>query len=162
MLFRWIRAVVVLPFNALVIIPAAVVWASGRDIAPQGAWWLAGSGALLACGLALAAWTMVLFHRKGEGTPAPWDPPKKLVVAGPYRHMRNPMLTSVFIMLGAEVVATHSAALLAYALTFVALNMFYFPLVEERELLKRFGADYARYKANVPRYIPRIRPWTGN
>jgi len=162
MLFKWIRAVVALPFNALVVIPAIIVWIWDRDIAFMGAGWVVAGGLLMALGLALAVWTMVLFHHKGKGTPAPWDPPKKLVVAGPYRHTRNPMLTSVFIMLFAEALATHSTALVTWFFLFVIINLLYFMFFEEKELLKRFGEDYAKYKANVPRCIPRIKPWKDN
>ena len=159
MIFKWIKAVVLLPLNALVFIPAVAVWVSGERLGVAGGWRLCAGGLLLALGLALAAWTMTLFHRVGKGTAAPWDPPKKLVVAGPYRHVRNPMLTSVFVMLIAEVLVTGSTAVLLWFAVFLCVNMIYFPLVEEKELLRRFGADYARYKASVPRYLPRLTPW---
>ena len=159
MKIEWIRAIVVLPLNALVFIPAAAIWISGGTLAMTG-WLPFGAGVLLlAAGLVLAVWTMTLFQRIGEGTAAPWNPPKRLVVAGPYRHMRNPMLTSVFVMLGAEILMTGSTVIMGWLAIFLCVNMLYFPLVEEKELLRRFGADYARYKANVPRYIPRLRPW---
>jgi len=157
--FRWLRAVIVLPFNALVTLPAAVLWFSGKKIILADGWRLVAGCVMIALGLVLAVWTMTLFHRVGKGTPAPWDPPAKLVVAGPYRHVRNPMLTSVFIMQVAEVLLTGSYALFVYFIVFVYVNTLYFPLVEEKQLLRRFGVEYAEYKANVPRYIPRLRPW---
>jgi len=159
--FAWARAVVLLPANALVFIPAAVVWNSGEPLAWAGGWRLCAGLLMFAPGFALAAWTMALFHRVGKGTAAPWNPPQNLVVAGPYRHVRNPMLSSVFIMLAAEVLLTGSRSIAVFGVVFVCANLLYFPLVEERELLKRFGAEYARYKAHVPRYIPRLRPWRG-
>jgi len=161
MLFQWIKAIVLLPLNALVFIPGAAVWVSGERLGMTGGWRFCTGIVLLAFGLALAAWTMTLFHRVGKGTAAPWDPPKKLVVAGPYRHVRNPMLTSVFIMLIAEILMTGSWAVGVWFAVFLCVNMVYFPLFEEKELLRRFGADYARYKANVPRYLPRLTPWRG-
>ena len=159
--FAWARAVVLLPANALLLIPAAVVWASGETLAWAGGARLCAGLLLFAAGFALAVWTMALFHRIGKGTAAPWNPPKKLVVAGPYRHVRNPMLASVFTMLAAEVVVTGSRAVAVFWVVFVCANMLYFPLVEERELSRRFGAEYARYKAHVPRLVPRLRPWRG-
>ena len=159
MFFRWIKAVFILPLNALVFIPAAAMWVSGERLGLTGGWRFCAGIVLLVFGLALAAWTMALFHRVGKGTAAPWDPPKSLVVAGPYCHVRNPMLSSVFIMLLAEFLITGSMVILTWFAVFVCVNMIYFPLVEEKELLRRFGADYARYKANVPRYIPRPTPW---
>ena len=159
MLFGWIKAIVILPFNALVVLPVLAVWISGEKISIKDGWQLYLAILVFAIGFSLAIWTMILFHRIGKGTAAPWDPPKKLVVVGPYRHVRNPMLTSVFIMLIAEVLVTGSWTIAVFFVIFLTINMLYFPFVEEKELLCRFGEDYARYKANVPRYIPRFRPW---
>jgi len=80
-------------------------------------------------------------------------------VAGAYRHVRNPMLSSVFIMQIAIWLLLGAWQLLAFFLVFLAVNMIYFPFVEEKELEKRFGKDYLRYKKNVPRYIPRLTAW---
>ena len=113
---------------------------------------------LLLAGMGLAAWTMRLFHTLGQGTAAPWDPPQHLVVAGPYRHMRNPMLTAVFILQLAEALLLNSWPIFILFTIFVAGNMLYFPLVEEKALEKRFGEAYREYKRNVPRWMPRIRP----
>ena len=102
-----IKAIVILPGTALVYIPGAMLWLvaeSGAAISLAGLarprFWFA--LVLGASGLALAVWTVRLFRTVGEGTPAPWAPPKRLVVRGPYRHVRNPMITSVLLMLGAE------------------------------------------------------------
>jgi protein-S-isoprenylcysteine O-methyltransferase Ste14 len=112
--------------------------------------------ALLAIGLFLAGWTMWLFAQKGEGTAAPWDPPKKLVVAGPYCYVRNPMIASVLIMLVAESLLLSSWDIFIWSIVFLLGNLVYFPLVEEKKLEKIFGADYLNYKFSVPRWIPRL------
>ena len=104
-------------------------------------------------------WTVRLFVRQGEGTPAPWDPPQKLVVAGPYRHVRNPMITSVLLMLGGEALVFQSSAIAAWLIVFFVVNGVYFPMSEEKGLEARFGDDYRRYKQNVPRWLPRPTPW---
>ena len=164
---RWFKAIMILPFNALVTLPALTLWMSGEIIGNAGGspalyiWRIAAGCLLFACGLPLAIWTMMLFHRQGKGTPAPWDPPQKFVVAGPYCHTRNPMMTSVFIMQFAETLLIGSWALLGYTIVFICINLIYLPLFEEKELLRRFGDDYAKFKANVPRYIPRLKPWKG-
>lgn len=82
------RAIIMLPGTALVFVPAAILWATAGSAwaaAPTSYrdWecWLA--LLLLFSGLALAAWTVRLFLTLGEGSPAPWDPPRKLVVRGP-------------------------------------------------------------------------------
>jgi protein-S-isoprenylcysteine O-methyltransferase Ste14 len=154
MSWAMLRAVVILPGTALVYVPALLLWATGGFGAGavlatpgQPGFWLA--AALGAAGLVFAVWTVTLFARFGAGTPAPWDPPGKLVVRGPYRHVRNPMITSVLAMLAAEALVFRS----------FAANAIYFPLSEEPGLARRFGADYALYKANVPRWLPRLTPW---
>jgi protein-S-isoprenylcysteine O-methyltransferase Ste14 len=164
MTWAMLRAIVVLPGTALVFVPALLLWATGglgagatRATPGQPGFWLA--AALGAAGLGFAVWTASLFARIGQGTPAPWDPPKKLVVRGPYRHVRNPMIASVLAMLAAEALLFQSWPLAAWLAVFFTANAIYFPLSEEPGLARRFGADYARYKANVPRWLPRPKPW---
>jgi protein-S-isoprenylcysteine O-methyltransferase Ste14 len=159
MFWSWVKTVLILPLNVLVFIPAIVLYFTEYHFSfAKG--FKAGLGfGLLIFGLILAAWTMTLFHRIGKGTAAPWNPPKNLVVTGPYRYVRNPMLTSVFIMQIAESVLLNSQAILIIFIIFFAANMIYFPLVEEKGLAKRFGQEYLTYKKNVPRFIPRIKPW---
>ena len=159
-----IKAIVILPGTALVYIPGAMLWLvveSGAAISLAGLarprFWFA--LVLGASGLALAVWTVRLFRTVGEGTPAPWAPPKRLVVRGPYRHVRNPMITSVLLMLGAESLFFGSWHLAGWMLVFLLGNAVYFPLVEERALERRFGDAYRLYKANVPRWIPSWRSW---
>jgi len=158
------RAILILPGTALVYVPALILWATaGTDYAaaPLGPdraiFWLA--LVLAVAGVALAAWTMRLFLTVGAGTPAPWDPPRKLVVRGPYRHVRNPMITSVLVLLAAEALLFRSWPLAGWMLVFFAANAVYFPVVEEKGLERRFGEAYARYKRNVPRWLPRPTPW---
>jgi protein-S-isoprenylcysteine O-methyltransferase Ste14 len=115
--------------------------------------------ALCASGLLLAVWTMRLFARVGRGTAAPWNPPRRLVVAGPYRHVRNPMITSVLAMLAGEALILESGVIAIWLGVFFLVNVLYFPLVEEKELIKRFGEDYRLYRSNVPRWLPRPTAW---
>jgi len=99
------------------------------------------------------------FATEGEGTLAPWDPPRRLVVRGPYRYVRNPMISGVaFVALGLSLVLL-SWPHLEWALLFFAINAVYIPLVEERGLRERFGAEYENYCRHVPRLVPRIHPW---
>jgi len=110
-------------------------------------------------GLGLLIWTVSLFSRLGRGTPAPWQPPKRLVVAGPYRHVRNPMITGVLLVQLAEALLLRSWPLAAWMVFFLMANAVYFSLAEERDLERRFGMEYAEYRKNVPRWIPWLRPW---
>ena len=69
------------------------------------------------------------------------------------------MIASVLAMLAAEALLFQSWSLAAWLAVFFTANAIYFPLSEEPGLARRFGADYARYKANVPRWLPRPKPW---
>ena len=114
---------------------------------------------LIATGLSMLFWTARLLATEGRGTLAPWDPTKVLVARGPYRHVRNPMMFGVFSILLGEALAFGVVGIFAWFATFVTINVVYIPLLEERLMERRFGESYRRYKANVPRWIPRLRPW---
>ena len=116
-------------------------------------------GATIAVGLALIVQTVALFVTVGKGTLAPWDPTARLVVRGPYRRVRNPMISGVLCVLLGEALLFGSPAVLAWFAIVFAVNAIYFPLVEEPGLRRRFGADYETYRAAVPRWLPRLRPW---
>jgi protein-S-isoprenylcysteine O-methyltransferase Ste14 len=118
-------------------------------------------GCLLAgLGVLLLYKTIALFARVGEGTLAPWDPPQRLVIRGPYRYVRNPMISGVLFVLLGEAIFLGSVSLLIWYLVFFALNALIMPLIEEPMMEDRFGSDYVSYKRNVPRWIPRLKPWT--
>jgi protein-S-isoprenylcysteine O-methyltransferase Ste14 len=112
-------------------------------------------------GFALFAWCVALFARVGRGTLAPWDPTRRLVVVGPYRHVRNPMISGVLGMLLGEALVLGSRVVAAWCATFLVINQIYFVLLEEPGLVARFGDDYRAYRAAVPRWVPRMQPWTG-
>ncbi len=164
MLLRVFRAVALLPGTALVVVPGVILWVfrntplAGRPSPPLGPLFWAGLLLVLA-GLFLITWTVSLFARVGRGTLAPWEPPGRLVVRGPYRHVRNPMISGVLAALLGEAVLFQSWPLLGWFLLFFAANALYIPLFEEPGLQRRFGGDYLAYKGNVPRWVPRLRPW---
>jgi protein-S-isoprenylcysteine O-methyltransferase Ste14 len=110
---------------------------------------------LLVGGIILFSWCVVLFARVGRGTLAPWDPTQRLVAVGPYRYVRNPMISGVAAVLSGQVLLTGSRMLALWLLVFVAINQAYFLLWEEPGLERRFGESYREYKARVPRWIPR-------
>jgi protein-S-isoprenylcysteine O-methyltransferase Ste14 len=145
---------VLLPGTVAIVIPAVVVWLGGANIEPV----TTVIGALLiAIGLALVAWTVRLFVGVGQGTLAPWDPTSTLVVRGPYRYVRNPMITGVATILAGEALLFRSWGIVVELAIFVVVNALYFPLVEEPGLRRRFGAEYEEYRARVPRWLPRVR-----
>ena len=160
-----IKAILILPFNVLVVLPAVIVWATRnvegwRAAVPDAghfAFWL-GIG-FMGCGLCLMGWTIADFTRVGKGSLAPWDPTRKLVVKGPYRHVRNPMISGVFLVLLGEALLFRSWPVAAWLAVFIMANAVYIPLVEEKGLEARFGEEYRVYKKNVPRWILRRTPW---
>ncbi len=160
-MFHWRRfyAVLIYPGFMLGVVPAILLWTLERALVPPH--WAAVllAIALIASSIGIAVWTARLFVRLGEGTIAPWYPPKKLVVAGPYRYVRNPMIVSVILFLIAEALLFSSWSIFVWAVAVLAVNTVYFPLAEERRLEAKFGEDYVLYKANVPRWLPRVRPW---
>ena len=166
MLWRWMKAIVALPVMVLVVIPYVLIaifqmlpWSALLASPGSLAFWLALG--LAAYGLPLVIWTVSLFWRYGEGTAAPWDPPQRFVVRGPYRYVRNPMISGVLALLTAETLILWSLPILCWLVTALLVNVVYIPFVEESGLAKRFGKPYLTYKKNVPRWLPRFRPWMG-
>ena len=165
LIMRALISILVLPGTALILVP---VWLLSRSEPADRATslWRASDPLfwsallLLALGLCLLAWTVSLFFRRGRGTLAPWDPPEHLVVSGPYRFVRNPMITGVVATLAGEALLFESTYLGSWCFVFFAVSAMYFPLVEEPGLQLRFGEEYSRYCANVPRWFPRLRPWS--
>jgi protein-S-isoprenylcysteine O-methyltransferase Ste14 len=154
-LWRHLAAILLLPGIVTVCVPALIVWQTGADVGLLGVIGIP----LAAIGLVLLASTIKLFASVGRGTLAPWDPTTRLVVRGPYRYVRNPMISGVLFVLLGEAALLGSPPLLLWFGAVFAVNAVYIPLVEEPGLGRRFGDDYARYKAHVPRWVPRIRPW---
>jgi protein-S-isoprenylcysteine O-methyltransferase Ste14 len=110
-------------------------------------------------GLILSMITIITFMLIGKGTIMPWDPTKKLIVVGFYRHVRNPIILSVIIILVGEAVLFASYGIALWVILTFVFNTIYFIYSEEPGLVKRFGEEYLEYKKNVPRWIPRLRPW---
>lgn len=162
---KHIRAILVLPVMVLIVVPALLVYLTGSlnmgwslpaewNLIPYFVGFIA-----IGCGLSLLVHTIVQFAAKGRGTLAPWDPTEKLVVQGVYRYVRNPMITGVFCVLFGEAVLMGSVALFCWFLLFVSVNLIYIPFWEEPDLTRRFGRSYLVYRENVPRWVPRVRPW---
>ncbi|MFC0773481.1 methyltransferase family protein [Terrimonas alba] len=82
-----------------------------------------------------------------------------MVIAGPYQYCRNPMISGVFFILLGETLFLNSTNILTEALIFFVVNTVYFVLKEEPDLYKRFGEEYLVYKKNVPRWIPKLKPY---
>jgi protein-S-isoprenylcysteine O-methyltransferase Ste14 len=114
---------------------------------------LLGAAALLEC--------FARFALRGLGTPAPVLPTRHLVVTGLYRHVRNPMYVAVVTAIVGQALLLGSAPVLGYALLLAIVFHLFVVGYEEPRLRSTFGAEYDAFRANVPRWVPRVRPWAG-
>jgi len=113
--------------------------------------------AVIALGVAIYLHTAFWgFAVHGTGTPAPIAPPKTLVVQGLHCFVRNPMYIGVLLIIAGQAWLFWSSALCVYgALVWLAFHLFVL-IYEEPALRKQFGESYDRYRAAVPRWIPKI------
>ncbi len=111
---------------------------------------------LLVIGSSLALWTVYNFY-KARGSPVPLNPPKELVTTGLYSRVRNPMLLGWFILLfGLGILLNSISLIFIFFPLFVLQNVLYLKTVEEKEMEKKFGQQYLKYKESVPIFIPRF------
>ena len=139
----------------LIFLPARVLEGAGVSAPPtRGLLQIAGVVVgLLGAGLAL--WCILIFPLVGRGTPAPFDPPRRLVVVGPYRWIRNPMYVGAALALAGASLYYESPALLAYLAGFLLATHLLVLGYEEPTLRRLFGDDYEAYSARVGRWWPR-------
>ena len=157
-----VRAVALLPFMNVVVIPPLNVAATRGSAVPVSARFelsstvMSGFGVLLRlAGAAVAARCVELFVRRGNGTLAPWDPTQTLIAEGPYRYVRNPLKTGLFLTLIGECLLLRSMGLALWTGIFMLANVIYIRFSEEPGLRARFGQRYEDYCAAVPRWWPR-------
>jgi protein-S-isoprenylcysteine O-methyltransferase Ste14 len=164
--WRHLISVLLFPVTVTLVVPALILIPGGVPAPRFGAALTVGlmtvGGLLIAGGLGLMIWTNVLFDRVGEGTLGLGDvmgEPVHLVVRGPYRHVRNPMITGVLCILLGEAAITASGGLLLWFAIFITFQATAIRFWEEPHLTMRYGSEYVDYRRNVPRWIPRISAW---
>jgi protein-S-isoprenylcysteine O-methyltransferase Ste14 len=109
---------------------------------------------MIAVGVAVTVWSVVHFL-KVKGTPVPFNPPPKVVKTGPYRYVRNPMLTGVFLFLfGVGFYINSFSLMFFFTPLFVLVNVWELKKIEEPELMKRLGDEYIEYRRHTPMFIP--------
>lgn len=139
----------------LVFVPARILASVGVGT-PGGPVALRALGMLVAtAGGSLALWCVLAFALLGKGTPAPFDPPRRLVVRGPYAYVRNPMYWGAALALLGAALAFRSLALAGYAVLFMAVAHAFVRAYEEPTLRRLFGKDYEAYCRHVRRWVPR-------
>lgn len=88
----------------------------------------------------------------------PFNPPRELVTTGLYAYIRNPMVSGWLCgMFGLGVLLGSISLTFIFTPLFLMLNVLYLKAIEEREMEKKFGEEYLRYKERVPMFIPRLR-----
>ena len=140
----------------LVFLPAQVLSGAGvarptRFAAPQLAGMIVG-----AAGATVAIWCILTFVVVGRGTPAPFDPPRRLVMRGPYRYVRNPMYLGAGLALAGAALFYETGVLWGYAGGFLVLMHLMVVLYEEPTLRQTFGQDYETYCRQVRRWWPTL------
>ena len=139
----------------LIFLPGQVLaWSGLARPAGFGPFQLAGV-VVGSAGAVLALWCIGTFALIGKGTPAPFDPPRRLVVRGPYRFVRNPMYLGAGLALGGAALFYRSLPLLGYLALFLLITHLFVISYEEPTLLRSFGGDYQAYRSRVRRWIPR-------
>ena len=161
---EYLKVVLILPGNVLITIPFLLFMFSRNSysyyLVDFDNFLFYAAMFFLSLGLFLAVWSVRTFYTKGgEGTPGPWRPISNLVISGPYRYSRNPMILGVVILLLFESALFASIPFLLWATVFFISNIIYFKIFEERELIKRFGTDYENYKNEVPMLFPKFTPY---
>jgi protein-S-isoprenylcysteine O-methyltransferase Ste14 len=114
---------------------------------------LAAGTVLLANGTGLLLWCVREFYTAGHGTLAPWEPPRHLVVTGPYRVSRNPMYIAVLLILFGWAALFGSWAIVVYAAAVAPIVHLRVLLHEEPYLARTHGPAWTAYAARVPRWL---------
>jgi protein-S-isoprenylcysteine O-methyltransferase Ste14 len=148
---RALISFLVLPGTFAGLIPACIVL-SNRS---RGDGWLIGA-VPLAVGVMALLWCVRDFYVAGKGTLAPWDPPKHLVIVGLYRFTRNPMYVGVLLLLAGWDLLAASPWLAGYTVILALAFHLRVVLYEEPTLAQKFGGEWERYAAAVPRWLPSL------
>ncbi|MBI4905572.1 MAG: isoprenylcysteine carboxylmethyltransferase family protein [Acidobacteria bacterium] len=129
-------------------------WETGRSF--PGSDLLRAVGVVLVlCGIPVLVDSFVRFAREGLGTPAPIAPTEHLVVSGWYRYVRNPMYVAVLSLVFGQALLFGNWTLVEYGAVLWVFFHLFVTGYEERVLRRKYGAEYDRFMANVPRWIPR-------
>ena len=155
-LFRTLIFATIFMGFTLVYLPARVLSASGI-VRPAAMGSMQILGLVVATlGTMLLLWCVLDFALIGKGTPAPFDPPRRLVMQGPYRFVRNPMYIGTGTLLGGATIFYQSRPLLMYECGFLLICHLFVVIYEEPALTRKFGQEYEVYRHQVRRWLPRM------
>src|SRR5437868_3264270 len=105
-------------------------------------------------GAMIALWCILAFVFVGQGTPAPFDPPRRLVIRGPYRFLRNPMYVGAGLGLAGAALFYESMSIAIYAALFLVMAHLFVVFYEEPTLRRMFQSEYDAYCHRVRRWWP--------
>ena len=162
---EYLKVVLILPGNVLLTIPLIIYFFTynsySYDLISSLNFLFYVSIFFLTFGFFLAIWSVQTFYNKGgDGTPAPWKPISNFIISGPYCYVRNPMILGVVFLIMFEAAIFTSVPLLIWAIVFFFVNIIYFRMFEEKQLIKRFGTEYENYKNNVPMFLPKFTSYS--
>jgi|SRR5579862_8355935 len=162
-LIRFLLPILVLPLVILVVIPISLARLCSATIG-----WptTVGEAVMQGMGLAmvvLGGWlflsSLYQVATRDEESLTLWDPPRRLVIRGAYRRVRNPMISGAWFILAGEALVLESLLHALLALAFLAIATGYIAFLDEPQLEARFGDEYRRYRQHVGRLLPRVRGW---
>ena len=140
----------------LIAVPARLLaWAGQSTPQSVGVPQALGIG-VTAIGALLVAWCIGMFVFVGRGTQAPFDPPRRLVIGGPYAIVRNPMYVGAVLAMSGAALYYASWPLFAYAAVVLIVTHLFVVVYEEPTLRSTFGDDYSMYCQHVGRWAPRV------
>jgi protein-S-isoprenylcysteine O-methyltransferase Ste14 len=145
---------ILVPGSVAGVIPWLILQGSGGAVLLLPSIWMVGFLPLL-LGVGLYLWCAGEFTFVGNGTPAPIDAPKVLVIQGPYQWVRNPMYIAVLSVVIGEAILFRSLPLVEYALLVWLVVHLFVVFVEEPSLRGKFGDSYETYLRTVRRWLPR-------
>ncbi len=139
----------------LIFLPSRVLSSTGVFAPKTIGFWQVTGMVVGAVGAALAVSCIVAFALVGKGTPAPFDPPRRLVIQGPYRFVRNPMYIGAGLAITGAALFYQSFALIGYVGAFLLVSHLLVAAYEEPTLRRSFGKDYEVYCDKVGRWWPK-------
>lgn len=151
----------------LVILPVSVLSWSDVTLPDAMGWQQVAGIAVCAVGVLIATACVIAFAWIGKGTPAPFDPPRRLVVRGPYAYVRNPMYIGGAVSVAGAALYYQSPGLLLFVVAFLVAAHLFIVFYEEPTLRRMFAEQYETYCRRVHRWVPsgaavaHLRPHAG-
>ncbi|MFQ5862656.1 MAG: methyltransferase family protein [Candidatus Brocadiales bacterium] len=112
--------------------------------------------------LAINSARLIYTQEQWDKTPTPTGTPRHLIVSGPYRYVRNPMLLGMLLIVCGEGLYLRSPGIFSYLTAFFVFVNFVMVPGEECRLEEHFGEPYLRYKSKIRRWLPTTSPYKNN